>query len=150
VFCTVSSSCVRACGVGGEISLSKKKTTYHASAFSMTSVLTKASRHCCMSTLLLLVDGIGKDRYIKLLYVVDVYDDKRPSLAAQPMEAFGRDSPCGKSGTLADSGTVPGKSLRRDCCSACDRSSIPARSRFVGEASRAPLLELASPHTSAC
>ena len=47
--------------------------TYHASAFSITSVLTKASRHCCMSTLLFLVDGIGKDKYMKLLYVVDVY-----------------------------------------------------------------------------
>jgi hypothetical protein len=26
-----------------------------------------------MPTLLVLVDGMGKDRYIKLLYVVDVY-----------------------------------------------------------------------------
>ena len=103
-----------------------------------------------MSTLLFLVDGIGKDKYIKLLYVVDVYDDKRPSSAAQPMEVFGRDSPCDKSGTLAGSETVLGKSLRRDCCSACDRPSTPARSRFVGEASRAPLPELQLPHTSAC
>lgn len=29
-----------------------------------------------MSTLLFLVDGIGKDKYMKLLYVVDVYTDK--------------------------------------------------------------------------
>ena len=56
------------------------KMTYHASAFSITSVLTKASRHCCMSTLLFLVDGIGKDKYMKLLYVVDVYK-KNPLLA---------------------------------------------------------------------
>jgi hypothetical protein len=53
------------------------KPTYHASDFSMTSVLTNASRHCCMSTLLFLVDGIGKDKYMKLLYVVDVYNDER-------------------------------------------------------------------------
>jgi hypothetical protein len=103
-----------------------------------------------MSTLLFLVDGIGKDRYIKVLYVVDVYDDKRPSSAAQPVEVFGRDSPCDKSGTLAGSGTVLGKSLRRDCRSACDTPSTPARSRFAGEASRAPLPEFAPLHTSAC
>jgi len=52
----------------------RHETTYHASAFSMTSVLTNASRQCCMSTLLFLVVGIGKDKYMKLLYVVDVYE----------------------------------------------------------------------------
>ena len=56
------------------------KMAYHASAFSMTSVLTNASRHSCMSTLLFLVDGIGKDRYMKLLYVVDVCKDKNKDL----------------------------------------------------------------------
>jgi hypothetical protein len=29
-----------------------------------------------MSTLLFLVDGIGKDKYMKLLYVVDVCNDE--------------------------------------------------------------------------
>jgi hypothetical protein len=60
--------------------------TYHASAFSITSVLTNASRQCCISTLLFLVDGIGKDKYMKLLYVVDVY--KIPLLAAKVVKKF--------------------------------------------------------------
>ena len=30
-----------------------------------------------MPTLLVLVDGMGKDKYMKLLYVVDVYLEKK-------------------------------------------------------------------------
>ena len=57
-----------------------------------------------MSTLLFLVDGIGKDKYMKLLYVVDVCNvrNKTP-VSCITDEGVRRDRPYDKSGTLAGS-----------------------------------------------
>jgi len=49
------------------------KCTYQASAFSNTSSLTNALRHCSKLTLETpRAAGIGNDKYMKELYVVDV------------------------------------------------------------------------------
>lgn len=45
---------------------------YQASVFSITSSLTKESRHCVRVTFELRPGGTGNVKYIKLLYVVDV------------------------------------------------------------------------------
>ena len=91
-----------------------------------------------MLTLLVLVDGMGKDKYMKLLYVVDVY---LKYVSLETSQRVRLDLLCHRSGTLADFGTVLGKSQQRCYRSACDRSSIPARLRSAEEASRAPLPE---------
>jgi hypothetical protein len=46
-----------------------------------------------MPTLLVLVDGMGKDKYMKLLYVVDVYlKERKTSLASKQVKES--DSTC--------------------------------------------------------
>ncbi|SRR6266403_767705 len=102
-----------------------------------------------MLTLLFLADGMGKDKYMKLLYVVDVYLKKINLLASKQVKYARRDSLCHTSCTLVDFGTVLGKSQRRCYRSACDISSIPARLRSAEEVSQAPLPEPPSPHMSA-
>lgn len=52
--------------------VSDKEEAHHASDFSITSSLTKASRHCCKLTLPVRWLGIGSVRYMNVLYVVDV------------------------------------------------------------------------------
>ena len=53
--------------------LEKGTNSHHASDLSMTSSLTNASMHCSNVTFELpRVDGMGKVRYMKVLYVVDV------------------------------------------------------------------------------
>ena len=55
-----------------------------------------------MSTLLFLVDGIGKDKYMKLLYVVDVCNDKnKTSVSYIADKEVRHDRPYDTSGTLA-------------------------------------------------
>lgn len=104
-----------------------------------------------MPTLLVLVDGMGKDKYMKLLYVVDVYlkEKEKHSVSFETGVGVRLDLLCHMSGTLADFGIALGKSQRQCYRSACDRSSILARLQSAEEASRAPLPEWSSPHASA-
>ena len=95
-----------------------------------------------MPTLLVLVDGMGKDKCMKVLYVVDVYSKvKVNSVRFKRSEKVRFDLLCHRSDTLADFGIALGKSQRRCYRSACDRSSILARLRSAEEASRARLPE---------
>ena len=63
--------------------------THQASDFSMTSSLTNASIHCCKETLdTVRPAGIGRVRYMNVLYVVDVY---KKALVSYILEDGGRE-----------------------------------------------------------
>ena len=47
-----------------------------------------------MLTLLVLVDGMGKDKYMKLLYVVDVYLKEKKGVLLAPKQVKEPDSTC--------------------------------------------------------
>jgi len=97
-----------------------------------------------MSTLLFLVDGIGRDKYMNYYTsLTSMSKKKRHYVSCKKIEfdAMRRDLPCDKSCTLADSGTVLGKV--HDDTVIAHAISLPfllARD-LLAEASRAPLPE---------
>lgn len=91
---------------------------FHLSSPSMISLAMKSSISSWITTLFLPA-VIGREMYMNVSYVVDVW-----RLAIVPS---GRSLPCDKSSTRGDCDTAPGIDRRYNCRSAACRSATPSR-----------------------